>query len=133
MKRAVLFLILTFSLFAEEFYYIKNKKKIKLIPLDNNFELRDKDMLRFKDIEGKDILIPNRVIVKVKDKNSLEKYIKKYNLKIVKKYSNRLYLLKASSAKMAIEIANILSQKEEILFAQPDLIKRWNLRWEDFY
>ncbi|HIE35404.1 MAG TPA: hypothetical protein EYP79_04330 [Campylobacterales bacterium] len=128
MKRAVLFLILTFSLFAEEFYYIKNKKKIKLIPLDNNFELRDKDMLRFKDIEGKDILIPNRVIVKVKDKNSLEKYIKKYNLKIVKKYSNRLYLLKASSAKMAIEIANILSQKEEILFAQPDLIKRWNLR-----
>lgn len=128
MKRAVLFLILTFSLFAEEFYYIKNKKKIKLIPLDNNFELRDKDMLRFKDIEGKDILIPNRVIVKVKDKNSLEKYIKKYNLKIVKKYPNRLYLLKASSAKMALEIANILSQKEEILFAQPDLIKRWNLR-----
>ena len=128
MKRAVLFLILTFSLFAEEFFYIKNKRKIKLIPLENRFELRDKDMLRFKDIEGKDILIPNRVIVKVKDKNSLEKYIKKYNLKIVKKYSNRLYLLKASSAKMAIEIANILSQKEEILFAQPDLIKRWNLR-----
>lgn len=128
MKRAVLFLILTFSLFAEEFFYIKNKRKIKLIPLENRFELRDKDMLRFKDIEGKDILIPNRVIVKVKDKNSLEKYIKKYNLKIVKKYSNRLYLLKASSAKMALEIANILSQKEEILFAQPDLIKRWNLR-----
>lgn len=116
-------------LFGGEFYYMNANKRVDLTPVDSAVMTRSSQkLLHFRDLEDRDIAIANRLLVKLKNRNNLGKYLTEYDMKIIKEYPNNMFLFETNSAKLAIDIANILSQKPDVIYAQPDLIRRWNLR-----
>jgi len=127
MKKVVLFLGCVSLLFSGEFYYINGGKKVELIPKED-FTRSSKNILYFEKRDGKEIAITNRLFLKLKSDKTIDNYLNSFNLKIVKEYPNHTYLLKAKSAKLAMDIANELSSKSDVIFAQPDLMKKWSLR-----
>jgi len=130
MKKFAMFLGCVSLLFGGEFYYMNGGKRVELTPVENDAitPRSSQNLLRFKDAQGRDISIPNRLLVKLKDCNNLDKYLTEYRMKIVKEYPNNTFLLETNSAKSAMDAANALSQKSDVIYAQPDLIRKWNLR-----
>jgi len=130
MKKFAMFLGCVTLLFSGEFYYMNGKKRVELTPIKSDAiaTRSTQKLLRFKDENGRDVAIANRLLVKLKDCDNLEKYLTDYDMKIVKEYPNNTFLLATNSAKLAIDVANALSQKSDVIYAQPDLIRRWELR-----
>jgi len=130
MKKLCVLLGCVSVLFGGEFYYMNGGKRVELTPVESDAiaPRASQNLLRFKDAQGKDIAISNRLLVKLKDCENLDKYLKMYEMKIVKEYPNNTFLLETDSPKLAMDAANALSQKPDVIYAQPDLIKKWNLR-----
>ena len=130
MRKFAMFLGCISLLFGGEFYYMNGEKRVELAPVESDTitPRSSQNILRFKDLKGRDIAISNRLLVKFKDRNNLDKYLEMYKMKIIKEYPGNTFLLETDSPKSAIDAANALSQKADIVYAQPDLIRKWNLR-----
>jgi len=67
--------------------------------------------------------------VKFASTENFDEYLRRFDLKVVKKYDfGNMYLLEAKTPQKALEAANGLYDRPDVLFAQPDLIRRWSLR-----
>lgn len=112
------------------YYYMNGDKKIELTPISQEqSSLRTKEkVLRFMSSTGREIAIPGRLLVKFKSLQNLDKYLKRYNLTIIKRFQNGLYFLRAPSPQAALEAANTLNALPDVLYAQPDIIKKWKMR-----
>lgn len=124
--------ILCFGTFAigGEYFYIHKGEKVFLTPLSQTV-LRSNETaspMKFKDPKGVEIAIPNRLVVKLKEKEDLGVIVENYQLKVLRKYDGNLFLLEASSPETALKISNALSREPFVLYAEPDIIKRWKLR-----
>jgi len=130
MRKFAMFFGCVSLLFGGEFYYMNGGKRVELTPVESDTiaPRSSQNILRFKDPKGKDIAIPNRLLVKFKDCDNLDKYLEMYKMKIIKEYPGNTFLLETDSPKSAMDAANALSQKADIVYAQPDLIRKWNLR-----
>jgi len=130
MRRFTIVLGCVSILFGGEYYYMNGGKRIELTPVENDVSaLRSfQNTLKFKDPKGRDVAIPNRLLVKFKNTENLEKYLEMYAMRIVRKFHNNTYLMETVSPQAAIESANALSEKPDVVYAQPDLIKKWRLR-----
>jgi len=130
MRKLIMLLGCVSVLFSGEFYYMNGGKRVELTPVESDAitPRSSQNLLRFKDKNGRDIAITNRLLVKLKDCDNLDKYLTDYKMKIVKEYPNNTFLLETNSAKSAMDTANALSQKSNVIYAQPDLIRKWNLR-----
>lgn len=113
-------------------YYIQGKKKVYLEPytpvkqlrsLNGNSEKLLQNTDYYKNSKGVLLGVTNRLIVKLKS-NTIDKYLNNYNLTIVKKLGDRLYLLQTPDKNQTIEISNSLSNESDILYAHPDFIKK---------
>jgi len=113
-----------------EFYYMNGGKRVELTPVESDTisPRNSQNILHFKDVNGRDIAIANRLLLKLKECKNLDEYLKKYGMKIVKEYPNNTYLLETVSPKSAMDTANALSQEPDVVYAQPDLIRKWKLR-----
>ena len=114
------------SLYSQEYYYYENGKKVQLekrITISRNNSSVD----YYQNNTGILLGVSDKIILKLKLHDNLEKYLKLYDLNIIKKMSKNLYLVNVKDKSLTLEIANSLSQKEDVLYAQPDFIKK-NLR-----
>ncbi|BDY13389.1 S8 family serine peptidase [Hydrogenimonas cancrithermarum] len=120
----------TVMLFAGDYYYMEGGKRVELTPVTSEFPAARslQNVLKFKNERGADVAIPNRLIVKFKSPENFDRYLKEFGLKLLHRYRNGTCLLQAPTPKAAMDAANALSQREDVLFAQPDLIKKWSLR-----
>ena len=126
MKTLLLFLLFVTSLYSQEYYYYENGKKVQLekrITISRNNSSVD----YYQNNAGILLGVSDKIILKLKLHDNLEKYLKLYDLNIIKKMSKNLYLVNVKDKSLTLEIANSLSQKEDVLYAQPDFIKK-NLR-----
>jgi len=126
MKNLLLFLLFVTSLYSQEYYYYENGKKVQLekrITISRNNSSVD----YYQNNTGILLGVSDKIILKLKLHDNLEKYLKLYDLNIIKKMSENLYLVNVKDKSLTLEIANSLSQKEDVLYAQPDFIKK-NLR-----
>ncbi|WP_457598782.1 hypothetical protein [Hydrogenimonas sp.] len=117
---------------AEDFYYINQGKRVELTPVTNEksvpFHATSK-MATFKDSKGKKLEIGNRLIVQFKTTDRLSDYLNLYSLRVIKRYSfKNMFLLEASDVQSAINVANSLSEMSDVVFAQPDIIKKRTIR-----
>ena len=62
--------------------------------------------------------------IQVIDETYLKQYTQEFNLTIEKKLSENLYLLKISNKNKILDMANNLTQKEGVVYAHPDFIKK---------
>ncbi len=131
MKKILLSILVVASLSASEYYYMNNGKKVYLTPQSlDGIQLRAKgDALRFKDANGKELLVTKRLIVKFKSTDNLQKYLNEYGLSVVKRFDiGGMYLLEASSPSEAMSAANELYEMIDVEFAQPDIARKRELR-----
>ena len=125
--RQLFFLLIFLQLVADNNYYYRNTQQVFLqslpYPLETNASIdyyNTKNML----VVG----VTNKLIIKIKDKKSLENYLNEFNLKIVKSLTKNLYLLQTKDKSLTLDISNKLSQKEDVEYAHPDFIKKKILR-----
>jgi len=130
MRKLVMLLGCVSLVWGGEFYYMSGGKRVELTLVESGTVTprSSQNILRFKDGEGKEIAIPNRLLVKLKDRETLDQYLTIYKMKIVKEYPDNTFLLETDSPLSAMDIANTLSQDSHVIYAQPDLIRKWNLR-----
>jgi len=126
MKNLLLFLFVVTSLYSQEYYYYKNAQKVvleKAVTLLRNTSNID----YYQNNAGIILGVSDKIILKLKLHDNFDKYVKLYDLHTVKMISENLYLVKVSDKSLTLEIANSLSQKKDVMYAQPDFIKK-NLR-----
>jgi hypothetical protein len=116
--------------FGGEYYYMNGDKRVDLTPVPRTqAALRALDnVMRFKNPAGEEIAIPDRIIVKFKSTENLDNYLKHYDLTMIKRLRQGVYLLGAKSPEAALEAANRLNELPDVRYAQPDIIRKVRLR-----
>lgn len=131
MKSGLLLIFGAVLVFGGEYYYMNGDKRVELEPISSlaaKYSVSG-SALYFKKGDGKEIAVPNRVILKLDSPENLDSYLRKYNLKLVKKFDfGNMYLLEAQTPELALEAANALYEEKDVVLAQPDIIRSWRLR-----
>lgn len=124
MKNIILvFWLLLQVAFASDKYYFENNKKVMLTPI-KNISRSIKKIDYYKNENGVTLGATNKLILKLKDDSNLQKYLNDYNLTIKSKLGKNLYLLKTENNNLAIDTANALKLKKDVVYSHPDFIKK---------
>jgi len=119
----LVFLLLLQVVFASDKYYYENNKKVMLTKIEN-ISRSIKQIDYYKNENGVTLGVTNKLILKLKADSNLQKYLNDYNLTIKSKLGNNLYLLKTENNSLAIDTANALIHKEDVVYSHPDFIKK---------
>jgi len=118
MKKFLILFIVSFG--YGEFYY-QYGKKVELRPIKNIS--RNLDYKFYKDKKGRILGVNNKIIVKFTTPN-INPILNKYNLTIIKKLYNNVYLLKLPLNSDTFDVINKLYNNPTIKFAQPDFLRK---------
>ena len=130
MKRGwILLLFAALTGWCGNLYYYNHGEKIFLTP-QKGVAMRSVDGgQRFHTDRGEEVTIGKRLFVKLKQGADIDPLLKRYGLKLIRKMNiGGLYLLEADSIQGAIESADALHERPEVIFAQPDIAKKRRLR-----
>lgn len=108
---------------ANDNYYYNNNKKTTLTK-SSSMSRNASGIDYYQNDNGTDLGVTDKLIVKLKDVKNLKNYLVEFNLIEEKKMMENLYLLKASSKKFTIDIANRLNEKDDVEYSHPDFIKK---------
>jgi len=123
MKNLFILLLFVTSLYSQEYYYYKNSKKVQLEKV-TSISRTQSVVDYYKNDMGILLGVSDKIILKLKLHDNLDNYIKLYDLHIEKVISENLYLLTVKDKSLTLEIANSLNEKEDVVYAQPDFIKK---------
>ena len=116
-------LFITLSAFSADYYY-EYGKKVELTKVLQSRSYRSSDVTEYLTSKGHKIGIKNEIIAKCNLGLECEKLFLKYNLTSVSKLSNTLYLIKIIDVKDIFKISQQLHKDKNIVFAQPNLVKK---------
>ena len=126
MKNRIVFFILVFSLllYSDNHYYKIGGGKIYLTPLKpNNQQKKEKDSIRYYKKENGEIVgIKNQLFIKLKSKSNLA-LLKENNLKIIKSYSQNLYLVESNTTDI-FQLIHKLDDNNTTVYVYPNLFKQ---------
>ncbi len=142
-KIIILLFIFCGFLFASNYFYMQNNKKImlkKVQPTQSNKQLQvnslnsknpnssnsSVDYYTFN--SGARVGIDNTLVVGFKDLTNLKKYENTYHITFIKDLGLKMYVFSCLDKSKTLGIANELSKKNDILFAQPKLIQALKLQ-----
>ncbi|BBG66552.1 hypothetical protein NNO_1849 [Hydrogenimonas sp.] len=131
MKKSAVLILGALSLFAGEYRYMNGDRPVELYGPVTTVKKHSlgEDILYFKKSDGSEIGISGRILVKFESSDNIRQYLEEYGLKLLKRYDiGDIYLLEAESAQKALEAANLLYGKPDVIFAQPDIVREWSLR-----
>ncbi len=120
------FILFLNTLYAKDIYYYQNNHKVYLKQIEKLN--RDSKHIRYETKSNIILIVKNQIIVKFISTNNIEKYIKEYDLILVKQLDKNLYLFKINDKNNLFDITNQLGNKNDIKYAQPDFIKERYLR-----
>ncbi len=121
----LLFVVLINFSCAKPNYYIQNNQKIELKPL--KVQTREQGVDYYLTKQNVKLGVKDTLFVGFHDDKFVDTYIKKYNLKLVKK-RKKLYLFKVKNKDLTLEIANFLSLEQDVKFAHPNFKREVKLR-----
>jgi len=127
MKRVVLLCCVVASVFAEGDYYFRSGKKVKLEPIHTYSRITQK-VDYYKTEQGVVVGVGDTLLLKIKKDVDIQPLLQTFHLSIVQKFSNNLFLLKTPSKKDTLVISNELHQREDIVFAHPNFLKKNRIR-----
>jgi hypothetical protein len=125
MKSLFFLVLLSFlSLFAQEptFYY-ESGKKVHLDLLTNTLRATKK-VDYYENEKGIVLGVSDKMLVKMVTTKNLAMLVKSLHLHLIKKFSSRLFLFQTPSKEQTLAIANSLYQRDDVVFAHPDFIKK---------
>ena len=122
--RLLLLTSLLYSLCFSDSYYYNNGKKVAIT--SSNF--RDLSNKVYIDENERKLILTDNIVFKVKEGVDLVKLQSEFDIKIIKKYSDTLFLAKAKDS--IIDRANALFEDSRTIFAHPDFITEVNRRWK---
>ncbi len=123
MKNIIILLLLIKFLHASDNYYYNNGEVVALEPLVSMLRT-DVNLNYYQNSRGVILGVSDKLILKIKEQNSLEKYLDEFNLTIERTLSKNLYLLKTEDKSITIDISNSLYEKKDIEYAHPDFIRK---------
>ena len=128
MKKSIAFIVLSsVILLAQDTYYYKNHKKETLVPVEN-FKRSLSSVKYYKNTRGIVLGVSKNIILKVSNATSLQTYMDKYQLEVIKELSTGLYHLKNNSNASTLDVANQLTLEQGVTYAHPDFIKKIHKR-----
>ena len=135
MKIIILLSLICRLLFAQNYFY-KNGKRVEIIPQDSISQIRNinkkSDIKYYKivDQNSDDITIgiDSKIIVKFKKQISGDIVFKRYGYRVIKEYSNGVFVLEANSVNQSLKIANELFESGVVVYATPNIHKKIFLR-----
>jgi len=120
-------MILAQSSFAQELYYYNDSKKVTLTPIQTSLRtLQNIDY--YENERGLKLGVSDKLILKLSDNTNLQFYLQEYNMSIESTLSTDVYLLKLQNKNLTLSISNMLSEKEDVIYAHPDFIKQREMR-----
>ena len=133
MKKIFLIQFWSFFLFADNFYYQKDKK-IFLTPIKTSekfqkVDVNKTDKVRFYITEkGHTVGINKELIVKLKKDISIESLLYKYAILMKKKLAKNLYLVQVTNTEETLSITNQIYMESDVVYAHPNFIKKMQQR-----
>jgi len=112
----ILILSFLYSIGFADNYYYSNNQKIYITPS------KYRTAKVYFDEDDKEIRLTNKILLKLKDNVYFAELKKEFEIELVKKYANNLYLVKSKNN--VLETANRLYEDDRTLFAHPDLIRK---------
>ncbi len=142
MRKIFLLIFFVISLaFSKELFYYSGGKKQPLIAKFSRFEVRGLVPDSYKNIKAtyyrtlnnELVGVADRIIVGVKNKEVLEKIVKKYHLKVIEELKNNMFVLKTADRSLTLDTANEIYKIDGVEFSHPDFIKEKRKRAFDPY
>lgn len=130
MLQISLIFIFLMNLWGGELYYYQKSKKIFITPIieNNKIIVRSNSIKFFKTNDNKVIGIDNKFFLKLKKNCDIYLLKQKYNFKIEKNITSKLYLLKAIDTKESIKLSIKLKNDKCIEYAHPNIYKTYKRR-----
>jgi hypothetical protein len=108
---------------AGDSYYYSGNKKVVLTP--NTTMTKSVSRVDFyQDENGVLLGVSDKLIVKVEEEVVIDDYLNEYNLTLESTLGPNTYLLKTTNKDLTLDVANRLSEKENVLYAHPDFLKK---------
>ena len=128
MKKSIAFIVVSsIIVWGQDIYYYKNHKKETLVPVEN-FKRSLSSVKYYKNTRGIVLGVSKNIILKVSNATSLQTYMDKYQLEVIKELSTGLYHLKNNSTMPTLDVANQLTLEQGVTYAHPDFIKKIHKR-----
>lgn len=122
-KLVIICILLTQLINAKDSYFYKNDEMVVLTPISS--ETRTFQSIDYYQNEKGILLgVKDTLFLKLQNNQNLQNYLNEFNLSMIKEMSENLYLLKTTDKSLTIDIANRLSEKEDVAYAHPDFIKK---------
>ncbi len=122
-KIIIISILLTQFLNAADNYYYKNGKVAILTPLNSTMRSLE-NIDYYQNERGVVFGVKNTLLLKLEDEQNLQNYLNEFDLTVKKSLDKHLYLLQTIDKSLTIDIANRLSEKEDVAYAHPDFIKK---------
>lgn len=81
----------------------------------------------YKNSNGMEVQIKNNFFIKLNDRTEIKELLEKYNLVLLKEYSNRLFLVKSDIEKL-LELIETIDNDNDVFYAYPNLYKKLEKR-----
>ncbi len=115
------------SLYAQNTnYYIQNGEKVYLHKISNDTRSLQNDTAWYQKENGDIIGIKKTLFVMMHDNLDINELLKEYNLTIIKRYTDKLFLLKSYTNKTLSLTHKINSTKK--YYAYPNIAKKIQVR-----
>jgi len=123
--KIIFILFFVSSLFAGQInYYTKGDTKIYLIKIDKiKRNVKNNKLIFYEKDNGEQIALRDTFFVKINTNSSIQDILKKYNLTLIKKYSEYNYLLKSDSSDI-LNIINQLHLDKNTIYAYPNFYSK---------
>jgi subtilisin family serine protease len=121
--------ILFIELVHSDSYYYQNGQKVALISSQNFMSRKYSSIDYYINAREIGLGVNNKLIIKLEDNSTLEKYKNRFNLVFEKSLSRNIYLLKTEDKRLTIDISNRLTESKGVKYAHPDFIREVLPRW----
>lgn len=116
------------SLFASSEYFYSGGKKVPLTPLlTNNYSLKNQNNLNetiyYKTHNDIKLGVRDEIIIKIHKDSNIASILEKYDLTLIKSFSNNLYLIQVKNSNDTLDISNKLYLESSVVYAHPNFIK----------
>lgn len=128
-KYFLTFVFSTSSLFSSINYYYNNSEKVYLIPITIESVSRsaaliiEKKIVYYTTSTNNIVGVSNRVIVKFSSLKNYDEMIRRYNLTMIKKMYQNVYLFEVEDNLKILDITNGLYRENDIVYAHPNFVK----------
>lgn len=108
---------------ANSTYYYQGGEKKSLTPIPTQ-ERSNQNIDFYKTQDDEKVGVSDTLMVKFYSTRNLDYYIDMYDLQIVNKITQDIYVFRVKSKSLTIQTANSLSEKKDVKFAQPDFLRK---------